>query len=202
MPAAPKLKQEMEACADRFVAILNREEYRSDEICRRIGADRALATDVGRMLWSYVEKDFTKGLNEERRAKIGPYWQQVVGARDGFEKGMALWRVRYPDRAALLAQWAQELRAEEQGAETLMDTKRHGRERDHGILYSIRQVLEKRVGPVTNVTLANLVNAGLEASGQAEADKPVTEDDIRKNLRNFLDRNPAWNATGNKDPRK
>jgi hypothetical protein len=202
MPTAPKLKLEMEACADRFVSILNREEYRSDENCRRIGADRETALQVGRMIWSYVEKDFTKGLNEERRTKVGNYWSQVVSAIDGFEKGAAIYRSRHPERAALLAEWAQELRSEEQGAETLLDTKRHGRERDHGILYSIRQTLESRLGAVTNKTLANLVNAGLEASGQAEADDPVTEDEIRKNLRNFLDRNPAWDATGNKDRRK
>jgi len=199
--AKPELKLEMDAFADRFILILNR-DFRDDETCRHIGADRETAVSVGKMMWSYVEKEFTRELNEERRARVGTYWASVVTAIAGLEAAAALKKARDPQRAAKWLEDAQEFRSEQQGAEKLLDTKRHGRERDHGILYSIRQTLEAHLGPISNKTLANLVNAGLQAAGQDEADNPVTEDDVRMTLKNFLDRNPDWDATANKAPQK
>jgi len=197
--AKPGLKLEMDAFAERFVSILNR-DFRDDEVCRRIGADRDTAISVGEMVWSYIEKEFTKGLNEERRAKVGVRWANIALAINGLEALSALPDICTPQRAPMLEEIRQELRRKEQGAEILLDTKRHGRERDHGILYSIRQTLEAHLGPISNKTLANLVNAGLQAAGQDEADNPVTEDDVRMTLKNFLDRNPNWDATANKAP--
>ena len=199
--ATPKLKLEQQAFAERFVPILNR-DYRDDEACRRIGADRQTALSVGEMIWSYVDKRFTKAENEDRQRRVGAYWATLGAGIAGLDALAALEKIRNPERAAMFEKLAAEYRKQEEGAETLLDTKRHGRERDHGILDSIRQTLENHLGPVSNKTLANLVNAGLEASGQDEADNPVTEDDIRKSLKNFYDRNPAWNATGNKTPQK
>src|SRR2546429_435791 len=195
-----KMTKDRPSWEERFVQILNR-DYRDDPVCQRIGTDRELALQVGTMMKSYVDKGLTKELAAERKARVGAYRSELVKAVDGLEAAAKLHRHRDPARAAAWQSDAAEFEAELPRADELLDTKRHGRERDHGILDSIRQVLGKRVGPVTLVTLANLVNAGLEADGQDDGD-PVTEDDVRKALKHFLDRNPNWDPTGNKDPRK
>jgi len=182
---------------ERFLTILNR-DYRDDAMCVRIGADRKTGLEVGAMMKSYVDKEFTKELASERKARVGEYRSKLVRAIEGLEAAAALYRHRDPERAALFQSEAEKLQAELPRADELLRAKRHGRERDHGILDSIRQVLGKHMGPVSYKTLANLINTGLEADGQYDPDDPVTEDDVRMSLKNFLNRNPNWNRTENK----
>jgi hypothetical protein len=71
-------------------------------------------------------------------------------------------------------------------------TKRHGRDRDHSILYECHSFLESELRQsVTMETLANLVTAGYEADGNLSK-KPITEEQIRKNLAHFKRNNPSW----------
>lgn len=180
----------------RFLRILKRPEYRRDEKLHRIASNEQFGLDVGRIIRSYLDKSFTDLAYEERKAKYGRAKAETVKAIDGLQIAANLYWQRDPARAAYLQQVAADLVQEAEQADILLDTERHGRERDHGILYSARQVMEKRLGPISNETLANLINAGLEVDGKADADHPVTADDVRRNMANFLKRNRNWDPAG------
>jgi hypothetical protein len=183
---------------ERFIHVLNR-YHRTDPACMQITADKELAHYVAVMIRRYVDRSFTEALYNDRRTRVGSYRTNVVKAIDGLESAANLYRHREPEMAAIFHSKAAELIAEKQGADELLDTKRHGRFQDHGILHVAQQELKKKLGPITYETLANLINAGLRADGQDDEDKPVTAQQVRMNLDNFLARNPNW-RTANSTP--
>lgn len=179
---------------ERFIRKLN-SENKHDETCLRIAANRGFAGYCGTMLRRYVDPEFTKALSAERKARVGAYRANLVKAIDGLEAAAALYRHRDAEKAASFESEAAKLRAELPGADELLDTQRHGKVRDHGILDCAKKEIEKTLGPITNRTLANLVNAAIEAHGIYQ--EPVDEDMIRRNLANFRERNVNWDPTGN-----
>jgi hypothetical protein len=186
--------------AERFIRTLNR-DYRDDETCMRIAADAKLAGECATIMGSYVSPELTERLYEERKASVGAYRAKLVQAIDGFEAAALLYRHRDSARAAGWLKDAAELQAQVPGTDELLDVKRHGRHRDHGILYSARQTMEKALGPISYETLANLINASAEAQGIHQ--EPATGEMVRKNLENYLDRNKSWDGSqGNSDPLK
>jgi hypothetical protein len=74
----------------------------------------------------------------------------------------------------------------------LLDTKRHGRFRDHGILDYAKREMEKSLGPVSYESLARLVNAAMAADGQDDPDGGFSGETIRKALDNLHERNKYW----------
>jgi hypothetical protein len=202
--ATPK-PSKADTYAERFVRVLN-QDYRKDEACVRIGANKDLGEYCATMTRRYVDSEFTEWLQADRKARIGAYRANVVKAIEGFEAGANLYRLREPETAALLDAKVAELRGVLAGADELLNVKAHGRFRDHGILYCMRLELEKALGPVTNATLANLINTaqGLDDEAQGlgdEAVKLADAEEVRKNLDNFLTRNQNWDPpTGNSNP--
>jgi hypothetical protein len=186
---------------ERFVRVLN-QDYRDDEACVRIGANKELGEYCGVMTRRYMDSEFTEWLKADREKTVGSYRAEVERAIEGFEAGAKLYRHREPATAALLDAKAAELRGVLAGAHELLGVNRHGRLRDHGILCVMRQELEKALGaPVTNETLANLISAAQRLDDKAA--EPVDAQTVRKNLENFLARNPNWNPSkGNSDPSK
>ena len=91
-----------------------------------------------------------------------------------------------------LANLAIELSGQLGRCKVAFGTKRHGRDRAHSALSECRSFLKSKLNhAITCATLANLVNAGLEANGE-DPDEPITEEHIRKNLANFERNNPRW----------
>jgi hypothetical protein len=183
---------------ERFLGVLNR-YHRKDPACMQITSDKEFAHDVAAMIRRYVDKRFTKALYNDRTARVGAFRRNAVKAIDGLEAAANLYRHCEPGTAAFFHVKAAELIAMKQGADELLDTKRHGRFQDHAILDVVRRELEKKLGPVTYETLAHLINAGLRADGRDDEDKPVTAQQVRMNLDNFLARNPNW-PTANSSP--
>ena len=182
----------MEAYIDRFIFRVNR-DYGDDEVCRRITADKEFAKHVAVMLRRYANPDFTKYLAEGRKARLERLRAEHVKAVDGLEAAANLYRRSEPETAALMHERAAQLQARIPQIDELLDVKRHGRFRDHGILDVTRQEIEKAVGPITDRTLANLTNAAFLAHGIYQ--EPVTEEMIRRNLANLRVRNPNWNPS-------
>jgi hypothetical protein len=183
---------------ERFIGVLNR-YHGEDPACMQITSDKEFAHYVAVMIRRYVDRRFTEALCNDRTTRVGAFRATAVEAIDGLEAAANLYRHCEPGTAAFFHLKAAELIAKKQGADELLDTKRHGRFRDHGILYVARQELEKKLGPVTYETLANLINAGLRADGHDDEDKPVNAQQVRMNLDNFLARNPNW-PTANSTP--
>ena len=91
--------------------------------------------------------------------------------------------------------------AEAARADELLDVKRHGRIRDHGILYCAKQEIEKGLdGPITYESLANLITAAQLAAGMY--DEPASAQSVRQNLDGFLTRNPLWDPIAISNPSK
>ena len=185
---------------ERFIHVLNR-YHRDDPSCMRITSveNKKLAHYVATMIRRYVDRGFTEALYKDRKTRIGAYQTKILKAIDGLEAAALLFRHREPETAAFFHLKAAALISEKYGADELLDTKRHGRFQDHGILYVAKQELEKHLGPVTYETLANLINAGLRAEGLDDEEKAVTAQQVRMNLDNFLARNPNW-PTANSTP--
>jgi hypothetical protein len=195
----------MEAYTDQFIWKLNR-EYTHDEVCRRIAADKKLGPGCAQVLRTYVDPGVRRELDADRKARVGVYRARLVEAIGGLEAAAALYRHRDPEKAAFFQVEAAKLQPELQGADELLDVKKHGRFRDHGILYSARQIVEKALGePVSYETLANLVNAAdrallnqdEDAMDEATADtqrKEVTANTLRVEMDNFLKRVPNWDT--------
>jgi hypothetical protein len=191
------MKTDMESeREERFVRILSR-DFSHDQVCSRIVGDKSLARGIAKIMHRYVAPSFTAMLYEDRKKRIGSLRVELVKAINGLEAAGNLYRHREPETAAFFDQKATELQSQLQAADVLLDVRRHGRFRDHGILDSARSVLERRLGPMTYSTLANLVNAALQADGQSVDGPSVDEETIRKDLRNFLARNPTWDLAGN-----
>jgi hypothetical protein len=196
----PKLSQSWD---DRFIRTLN-QDYRGDPVCLRITANEGFARVVARMIKRYVDSRFTKTLYADRKKRIWAYRATAKKAIDGLEAAAALYRVREPEAAALFMTKAAELHEQLLRADVLLHVEGHGRLYDYGIRVEARTELEKYLGPVSYVTLANLVNAACNVEGpNAEGDSPIVDADmIRKNLDNFLARNPFWPTQGNSNPSK
>jgi len=190
-----KTKLPMEAYTERFVHTLNQAVDRNgdrDRMCLRIAANAEFARYSAVMLRRYVDPDFTEWLSADRKARMEARRASIVKAADGLEAAANLYRQSEPQTAAFLHGKAAELQAQLPRVDELLDTKRHGRFRDHGILDVARQEMEKFLGPMTWETLANLVNAAHVAHGQEDA--PIeTAQSLRQNLEKFGERNPYWN---------
>jgi len=177
---------------ERFVEAL-RKECGHDPVCVRIASDQGFAQKLAIMVWSYVDKGVTRELYSDRKIRMSRYQEIAEQAADGVALASILYARRDPEKAAFLDTIAVDLRHERDLAKELQATKRHGRDRDHGLLDLVHRELELYLGErITFATLANVVTAGFRAD---EQDESVDEDLIRKNLTRFREDNPHWNCT-------
>ena len=200
---ATKFKESYEK---RFRWRLNR-DYSDDETCRQIAANERLWSGCAVMLKSYLEPELTDRLYSERKALASTVQEKAQTAVDGLEMAADLFRFSQEhEKAAQCHLLASDLQAMNSNASELSDTKRHGRDRDIGILDSAIQVLEQHLGhPLSYETLANLLNAAQrelvdldeekmdEATG--DASKEFTANSLRMLLERFRTRNPHWNTS-------
>ena len=182
---------------DQFIGILKRDYMNSDVAVSTILRNEWLSQLCATKIRSYVDKEVTAWLYEQRKARGAEVKKQLEIAIAGLRAAIGLCMIRGKQEfASPLGKLADEFSEELKRCRQAFATKRHGRDRDHAILYQCESFLQAELKqPLTNVTLANLVNAGYEADGNA-LKEPVDEEQIRKNLANFKRNNPLWHLYG------
>jgi hypothetical protein len=172
---------------DRFRSILKRNYLDSDIVISAIFSRGRLAELCATRIRSYVDTGVTLSLNAQTKAAAIKQKKQLQTAIAGLHAAIGLLKNRPDQQSELnLGELADEFSRQLVRCKQAFGTKRRGRDRDHSILYECRSFLQSNLNrPITNKTLANLVNAGYEADGILLKDHPITEEHIRKNLANF-----------------
>ncbi|MGD0922927.1 MAG: hypothetical protein ABSA70_14365 [Terriglobia bacterium] len=180
-----------------FIGILKRDYVNSDVAISAILRDEQLSQLCATKIRSYVGKNVSAWLYEQRKARGAKLKRQLEIAVAGLRAAIGLCMDGGKKELLLpLGLLADEFSQQLGRCKQAFATKRHGRDRDHAILYECHSFLQEKLGqPVTYVTLANLVNAGYEADG-GPLKEPVDEEQIRKNLANFKRNNPLWHLYG------
>jgi len=180
------------AWVDRFIDILKRDYKNLDNVIAAILENEQLARECAVKINNYVDKDVSDWLYKTRKIRGAKHKKSLETAIAGINEASGLYRERGRQAEAVyLSTLTLELSAQLGMVKEAYGTKRHGRDRSHLILYECKLFLESVLGHrVTYSTLANLVNAGFEAEGNTPKD-PITEEQLRKNLESFQDRNPA-----------
>lgn len=178
---------------ERFIGILKRDYESSDVAISAMLRDERLSKVCATKIRSYVDRDCTIWLYEQRRARGVLHKKQLETAIAGLRAAIDLCVNRgNQERAMYVGVLVDEFSKELERGKQAFATRRHGRDRDHGILFECHSFLQTKMQqPLTYVTLANLVNAGFEADGDPSK-KLVTEEELRKNLANFKRINPLW----------
>jgi hypothetical protein len=176
---------------DRFIAILKRDYIKLDDVIVTILKNELLARMCAVKISTYVDKDVSDWLYKTRKIRGAQHQKSLETAITGINEAIGLYRDRGRQAEAMyLSTFALELSAQLGMRKEAYGTKKHGRDRSHLILYDCKVFLEWALRHrITYSTLANLVNAGFEADGKTP-EVPVTEEQLRKNLQAFQDRNP------------
>jgi hypothetical protein len=182
---------------EKFIEILKRDYVNIDTPISTLLRDQRLSQLCATKIRSYVDKDVSAWLYEQRKARGARLKKQVEIAVAGLRAAIGLCMDGGKKELLLpLGMLADEFSQQLGRCKQAFATKRHGRDRDHAILLECHSFLQEKLGqPVTYVTLANLVNAGYEADGNP-LKEPVDEELIRKNLANFKRNNPLWYLYG------
>jgi hypothetical protein len=177
---------------DYFIDILKRDYNKLDGVIAAILKNEHLARMCAVKISTYVDKGVSDWLYKGRKSRGAKHKKSLEIAIAGINKAIIIYRDRGRQKEALyLSSLAVELSGELGRSKEAFGTKRHGRDRAHFILYDCKLFLESVLGHrITYSTLANLVNAGFEADRNPPKD-PVTEEQLRKNLEAFQDRNPT-----------
>lgn len=149
---------------DRFRRILKRDCSSLDAAISAILSDEQLSQMCATLIRSYLDKDVTGWLYNERKERGLKHRKRLETAISGINTAVGLYTDRgNPKVAQSLGVIAIELSAELGRCRYAYASKRHGRDRAHLILWLCRSALESELGPqVTYPALANLVNAGFE----------------------------------------
>jgi len=178
---------------DQFKKILKKDYANLDAVISSILADERLLQLCATKIRSYLDKDVSAWLYAQRKARGAATIKQLNTAIEGLRAAIGLCTTAgkkefIPSLVKLLQDFSKAL----DSCKEAFATKRHGRDRDQGILQECHAFLEQRLGQsVTYVTLANLLNAGYEADGMSP-EVPVDEGLVGKNLANFKKNNPLW----------
>jgi hypothetical protein len=177
---------------DRFIDILKRDYNKLDVAIAAILKNEQLARMCAVKISTYVDKDVSGWLYKTRKIRGAQHKKRLKVAIAGINEAISLYRERGRQAEAVyLSTLALELSAQLGMIKEAYGTKRHGRDRSHLILYDCKLFLESFLRHrITYSTLANLVNAGFEAEGNPPKD-PITEEQLRKNLEAFQERNPT-----------
>ena len=177
---------------DRFIDILKRDYKNLDNVIAAILENEQLARMCAVKINNYVDKSVSEWLYKTRKIRGAKHKKSLEIAIIGLNEAISLYRERGRQAEAIyLSTLALELSVQLGTIKEAYGTKRHGRDRSHLALYECKLFLESVLRHrVTYSTLANMVNAGFEADGNSLED-PLTEEQLRKNLEAFHDRNPA-----------
>jgi len=197
IPAWIRDKANQNRWNNQFTRILKRDYMNSDVAISTILRDERLSQLCATKIRSYVDKDLTACLYEQRKARGAKHKKQLEIAITGLRTAIGLCTNRGKQEFVLpLGMLADEFSQELGRCKQAFATKRHGRDRDQAILFECHSFLQAEMKqPLTYVTLANLVNAGYEADGNPPKE-PASEEQIRKNLANFKRNNPLWYLFG------
>jgi hypothetical protein len=178
---------------DRFIAILKRDYRNSDSTIAIILGHERLAQMCATKVRSYVDKGTTVWLYAQRKANGAARTRQLKIALAGLNAAIDFYTEGgNRANAKYLGDLAKDLSQTLGRCKDAYATKRHGRDRAHSTLFECHSFLQSVLRrPVTQVTLANLVNAGYEADGNP-LEKPITEEHLRKNLTAFRRNSPVW----------
>lgn len=178
---------------DRFVKILKRDYANSDAVISAILKDERISQLCATKIRSYVDKNVSDWLYGQRKARGTKTRKRLEIAIEGIHEAIGLCKAGGRTEFLMpLGKLADDFSQALERCGQAFATKRHGRDRDHGVLLECQSSLQAKLGhPVTNVTLANLVNAGYEADGNPPRE-PVDEEQLRRNLDNFKKNNPLW----------
>jgi hypothetical protein len=178
---------------DRFIAILKRDYKSSDSTVAAILGNERLAQKCATRVRSYVDKRATAWLYAQRKARGAARTRQLKIALAGLNAAIDFYTERGNQaNANYLGGLTKDLSEVFERCKAAYATKRHGRDRAHSTLSECHFFLESELRrPVTYATLANLVNGGFEADGNAFGE-PITEEHLRKNLTAFRRSNPSW----------
>jgi hypothetical protein len=177
----------------RFKKILRGYYEGSDSTIFAILSNDQLSELVATQIRMYVDPDVTLFLTEEKKAYGIKKQKQLETAISGLRAARDIeTELRNKDLASRLDLLADKYSQALQQCKPAFGTKRRGRDRDQSILCLFQDFLESELQhPVTNKTIANLVNAGFHADDNLKQ-KAVNEDVIRKNLAHFKRNNPLW----------
>jgi hypothetical protein len=174
---------------DRFIRILERDYVDLDTTICAVLSNERLSNLCATQIRTYVDRDVTLALNEQRKARGIELKLRIETAIARLQAASEFDRGQGDNEAAVQSTTRVDELSRVLGRfKVAFGTKRLGRDRDHSVLYYFRRFLESQLQQsVTNVTLANLVSAGFEAD-QSEAF--ADEEQIRKNLAYFERTNP------------
>lgn len=180
---------------NRFIEILKRDYAGSDAAISTILKDELISRLCATKIRSYVDKTVSDWLYKQRKARGTKTRKRLEIAIEGLHEAIGLCKEGgKTEFLTPLGKLADDFSNALERCSHAFATKRHGRDRDHAVLLECHSFLQAKLGqPVTNVTLANLVNAGYEADGKAPKE-PVDEDQLRKNLDNFKKNNALWSV--------
>jgi hypothetical protein len=131
------------------------------------------------------------------KARGRGYRKTVERAQGGLADALKVFQFQQRADLALLANHLSvELAVFERFAAEAFNTKKHGRDRDHGLLDYGKRTLESKLGSnVPYSSLATLVTAAEQAQAETqglEPPEPVDENTVRKRLGQLRDNAPEW----------
>ena len=178
---------------DRFRAILKRDYENLDVTILAILSDAQLSDLCATKIRSYVDEAVSAWLNGEKKTRGVRRKKQLETAIVGLRAAIEFYEEQGNRAVALkLGMLTKELSGALGRCKLAFGVKRRGRDRDHSILDECHGFLQRSLAqPVTNKTLANLVNAGYETDDNLPKE-PITEELVRKNLAKFKRNNPFW----------
>ena len=179
----------------KFLRILKR--YGSDTTIAKILIDASLAYECGVLMRFYTDKKISGHFNAQRKARGRGYRKTLERAQSGLTEAVKIFQFQQRADLALSANHlSAELAVFERLTTKAFDAKKHGRDRDHGLLGYGKRVLELRLGSrVPYSSLATLVTAAERTQAEVEGlepPAPVDENVVRKRLAHLRDKAPQW----------
>jgi hypothetical protein len=168
-----------------------REIEELDPAIETILGNHHLLRDCAAQVRLYSDLSVTTYLRQERKFRGRKQVVRLKAAIKGIGEAVEFYvEFRNQTAASQLEYYKRDLSKNLQRSRQAYSSKRHGRDRDHGILVRLQGLLGKRLGTVTNATLATLVNKAMEVDGQPGSER-FTEETVRKNLNAFRRNNSA-----------
>jgi hypothetical protein len=185
----------MQVWVEKFLRILKR--YGSDTTIAKILTDTRLAYECGVLMRFYTDKKISGHFNAQRKARGRGYRKTLKRAQSGLTEAVKIFQFQQrADLAVLANHLSAELAIFEQLATGAFNAKKHGRDRDHGLLGYGKRVLESKLGSrIPSSSLATLVTAAERTHAEVEGlepPAPVDENVVRKRLAHLRDNAPQW----------
>jgi hypothetical protein len=185
----------MQAWAEKFLRILK--AGASDRTIDKILSDPGLADECAFLMRLYADKKISNGFNTQRKARGRGYRKTLERAQRGQVEAVKVFQFHQrPDLALSANHLSAELAVFERLTTKAFDAKKHGRDRDHGLLEYGKRVLESKLGSrIPYSSLATLVTAAERTQAEVEGlepPAPVDENAVRKRLDHLRDNAPQW----------